>query len=85
MLKMVTTLASYNKNVLMEIFELELSTMQTGKRGKIKNLKKITALLKLHCKHGQAALTSEKKKSYASITSVLRLTCRGLQWISASR
>ena len=61
------------------------STMQTGKRGKIKNLKKITALLKLHCKHGQAALTSEKKKSYASITSVLRLTCRGLQWISANR
>ena len=82
------------KNVLMEIFELELWTMQADKRRKIKNLKKITALLKLHRKHRQAALTSEKKNSSANIywivsasilTSVLRLTCKGLQWISANR
>ena len=72
---------------------LSYNSRPCRQKRKLKNLKKITALLKLHRQHRQAALTSEKKNSSAdiywivsaSITSVLRLTCKGLQWISANR
>ena len=46
---------------------LSYNSRPCRQKRKLKNLKKITALLKLHRQHRQAALTSEKKNSSADI------------------